>query len=262
MNRVEPRIRWRTVAARGAVVVAALCLAARVGAAQPASGGGVLVGYVIDQLGQPVLGAEILIVDAKTPLSTRTVGAGAYRLENVPGGLHLVRIRRLGYLPLSATIDVKANDTQDMDVVLRRLPQQLDPVVVQAENGEMRGAVREFYQRRKVGMGTYIDRAQIEKRQPIFASDLLRTMLGFRLVPDGSSGYRVVSSRGSGSLTSGNCEVQFFVNGMRYMALRGIDDFNPQDIEAIEAYRGSSTIPPQFNIGNAGCGAIVIWLRR
>ena len=44
------------------------------------------------------------------------------------------------------------------------------------------------------------------------------------------------------------------------------DEFPPQDVEGIELYAGSATIPPQFaprfqSIRTQTCGAVVIWTR-
>ncbi|RMH14199.1 MAG: hypothetical protein D6701_11515, partial [Gemmatimonadetes bacterium] len=56
------------------------------------------------------------------------------------------------------------------------------------------------------------------------------------------------------------------VNGVKRSTVsleRGdLDLIRPEDIEAIEVYRGASEVPAEFGGSDAGCGAIVIWTRR
>jgi hypothetical protein len=60
------------------------------------------------------------------------------------------------------------------------------------------------------------------------------------------------------------------------MTDRGLDDFSPHDIAAIEVYTGAARIPAEFNVtgrdqprwrtdqivGNPRCGVIALWTRR
>jgi hypothetical protein len=51
-----------------------------------------------------------------------------------------------------------------------------------------------------------------------------------------------------------------FVHGLPYSGM--LDDFNADDIEALEVYVGISEIPPEFDKNGRGiCGAIVVWTR-
>ncbi len=63
------------------------------------------------------------------------------------------------------------------------------------------------------------------------------------------------------------CTPMVFMDGRLYkldedLGLNEIDTF---DIEALEFYKGTASIPAEFNYSNnteVGCGAIVIWTRR
>ena len=248
----------------GAVVggLAALGLAAA--GAQRADSSGVLVGNVVDRLGQPITGVELVVVDARGQPAVRTVEGGAYRLEGVDPGPHMVRVRRLGYLAMTALVDVRPADHTEENFVLTALPRALDPVVIQAENGELRAPIPEFYARRSRGLGTFLDRAALRRRNPTRMSDLARTLPGFRVEPNRrvTGATQIVSSRGPASPASAVCPVQLFVDGTPYRSDYGLDDFLPGDVEAVEAYRGRAELPPQLNAGSAACGAIVVWLRR
>ena len=232
--------------------------------AQAADSSGVLVGNVIDRLGQPIAGVELVVVDARGRPAVRTVEGGAYRLEGIAPGPHMIRVRRLGYLAMTALVDVKPADHTEENFVLTALPRTLDPVVIQVENGELRSPLPDFYARRSRGLGTFLDRAELRRRNPTRMSDLARTIPGFRVEPDRTKmgGIQILSSRGPVSFASAICPVQLFVDGAPYRSENGLDDFLPSDIEAVEAYRGGAEVPPQLNAGSAGCGVIVLWLRR
>ena len=64
-------------------------------------------------------------------------------------------------------------------------------------------------------------------------------------------------TRGNGARA---CIPNMFVHGMPYSG--NIDDFNADEIEAIEVYVGISELPAELNtMGRPLCAAIVIWTR-
>jgi hypothetical protein len=80
-------------------------------------------------------------------------------------------------------------------------------------------------------------------------------------------GLRVDCDFGSCRVTSfnetrrimGACRIQYFLDGIPFLG--DIDEMTPDQVEGIEVYRGSSSIPPQFNTGTSMCGVIAIWSR-
>ena len=124
-----------------------------------------------------------------------------------------------------------------------------------------------FRQRRSQGMGIYITRQDIERRRPMYTSDLLRSVPGVELVGGGGgSRPRVALSRGLGM----GCATQVFVDGMlvnrrsfgEIIDFRLDDVVSPGSIEGIEIYRGLSSIPPEFLNADSQCGVIAVWTRR
>jgi hypothetical protein len=64
---------------------------------------------------------------------------------------------------------------------------------------------------------------------------------------------------------NGTCAPAYFLDGRSWVpGPGGLDEFmRPEDIEAIEIYRGPAETPPQFMTStDAHCGVIVIWTRR
>jgi hypothetical protein len=61
------------------------------------------------------------------------------------------------------------------------------------------------------------------------------------------------------------CLPRLFVDGTRvtYDAMNDINSVvNPNQIEALEVFRGPSEIPVEFNDNNSACGVILIWTRH
>ena len=78
--------------------------------------------------------------------------------------------------------------------------------------------------------------------------------------PSGSPGGRG-SRGGGGGGGPGPCVPQLYVHSMSYSG--NVDDFQPDDIEAMEVYVGISQVPAELQSARAHtCGAIVIWTRE
>lgn len=145
--------------------------------------------------------------------------------------------------------------TDSIRLVLSALPRQLEGVTADAR---LKPRLADFYRHRQNGQGTYFDRQQIEQKRVQRLSDLLRRVSGVRLAPD-RTGRLLVRMRSSGLR---DCPPDFWIDGVRAPFLN-VDDIPLSDIEALEVYRGSATLPPELiaRLGNPACGAIVIWTR-
>ncbi len=124
-----------------------------------------------------------------------------------------------------------------------------------------------FRRRRANGLGSYITRAEIERRRPAYTSDLLRAIPGVHLSAAGRGSRPVIDlGRGVGR----NCVTQIFLDGMLMNRRIGgtvpdvrLDDLvSPASIEGIEVYSGLSTIPPEFLTDDSPCGVVAVWTRR
>lgn len=114
--------------------------------------------------------------------------------------------------------------------------------------------------------GQFITRAEIEKRNPLVTSELLRRMQGFRIVD--SAGTPVpVSTRGpKPTLTNRNnnmraCVMLVGLNGNVSSGMT-LNSVPPRDIHGIEVHTGS-TMPSEFSGARPDtyCGVVMIWTR-
>jgi TonB family protein len=225
--------------------------------AQGAEPLGGVVGTVRDSTGAGLVGAELSVVG--TDLRTRSDESGAFRLTNVRRGTAALRVRRLGFRPTTVEVTVDSGANAPVKVTLARLAQELTPVLVRADRRRYTGPFADFYERRDRGFGRFITRADIERRNPMMFTDLLRQIPGVHLVSTPGIDHAV-------RIRGNSCAPLIWVDGMPLSKLVefDLDALSPQDIEGIEVYSGISTVPVQFQWvrGEASCGAIVIWSRQ
>lgn len=257
--RITTTARTPLLCARAALVstliltIANSSTAAQAAGAPP--GAGAISGLVKDSLGN-ILG-NVEVTAMKTGKTVRTDTAGKFVLAGLPHGLLDISFRRLAYQPVVLSIDVPEEDTTNVEVTLGVVAQKLTGVVVQ-EHAEHLRALRDFESRRKQGIGHFITRAQIEKRDPGLLSDMVRSIPGVLVSPT-PSGRAVMHFARTGRM---NCPVQFYVDGVQVDGFN-IDDMPPGDVEGMELYAGPGGLPPEYNrvYSTSNCGTVLIWTR-
>ena len=219
---------------------------------------GVVFGVVKDSSGARI--PAVSIVALKLGVQTVTDDSGAFRLTGLPTGTITLQLRRLGFVPTAFVVTLVAEETRELGVVLAEAAEELDAVDVQASG--LRGKMSGFNARRVRGVGTFITREEIERRQPGKMSQLLRYVPGV-YVPQDNSDMRPSSvgmRRAAGLSSQGSCGAQLYVDGQHYPDGR-LDDFRPAEVEGIEIYKSASEIPAAFRSRDTMCGVIAIWTR-
>ncbi|HEX9347273.1 MAG TPA: SusC/RagA family TonB-linked outer membrane protein [Gemmatimonadales bacterium] len=210
---------------------------------------GTVAGQITDKSNQqPVPGAAVII--SGTSLQGRTSREGRYTITNVPAGRYSVQVRLIGYATATQPVTVAAGETATADFALTAAAVPLDAVVVSATGQEQL--------KRELGnnVGT-IDAAKVAQQVlPTNAADLLNSRVpGVEVMQSGGTtgtGSRV-RIRGSTSLSLRN-EPIATVDGVRVdntanadgnlgvggQAPSRLNDFNPDDFEAVEVVKGPS----------------------
>src|SRR5581483_6773853 len=101
-------------------------------------------------------------------------------------------------------------------------------------------------------------RADIQNRDPLLLSDMMRTVPGTMLTPTNILGRMVLKFSRSPS-----CTPNYFIDGL-FAPNFNIDDMPVRDVEGIELYAGFAGLPGQFAKqmpGSKVCGTVVIWTR-
>jgi TonB family protein len=217
---------------------------------------GAITGAVRDSSGARLAGADLSI--AGTTLRTVSDTAGRFRLVGVPMGAGTLQVRRLGYRAASVPVMVEDGATATITVTLLQLPQELDPVLVEARRQPGVRYLQGFYERRSKGHGYFVTREQIASRNTSFMTDVLRS-----LVP----GVRISSSRlarNAVRLRGSRCAPLVWLDGAPAMAGEfDLDVLSPETVSGIEIYSGPATVPVEFRStrGLEACGVIVVWSR-
>jgi hypothetical protein len=250
-----------------------------------------LVGTVLDSIGAPIAGVEVGISD----LSRRelTDPRGRFELTGIGAGEHHVLARRLGYGVADVTIPFRDGETLERTIVLSKVS-TLDSVVVRAEHVDV--LMRDFEENRRIGLGHFVTRDQLERIKGQTLTRALRDVPGVILARGGVSHAWVLSSRARASLCrpvqpgvhSACYDANGIYNPSPSEAARGIgagcyvqvylDDnllnrgrptppfdahtFPVDQIEAVEFYAGVAELPARYSTLNTDCGLLVIHTRR
>jgi hypothetical protein len=217
---------------------------------------GSITGTVKDSLGATITGADITA--SSTSARAETDDRGKFTLKNIPAGPVEVYVHRIGFRPDTVELTVYAGQSTPVEVVLHPVIPQLQTVVVHGRQ-DATGRIAEFYARKDRGIGRFITRSEIERRNPSNLNDMFRMVPGARLVNFGP-GRTYLRFRGM------QCPPMIWLDGTPLLAGEfDLDALSPYSIEGIEIYSGLSTVPAQF-MGNryisSSCGTIVIWSRE
>lgn len=229
---------------------------------------------------RPLMLALAVLVDAQGDSVARAVSddLGRFTLTaREPGVFHVVATA-LGYLDVEAG-DFELGTDGVMSVDVRLEP---DPLSLPGLDVVGRGAVREpplvrngFFDRLSQGMGTFFTPVDLERTHHTRITELLGGV-PYLTVVNAYPSDRVLMQDG-GTL----CTPIVVIDGLLTSVIRGQRRrpgtsadvpgsegnleavVSLKDIEAIEVYRGSQGLPPQFAPMTQGeCGAIIIWTKR
>lgn len=253
-----PRFRSSVRVLTGGIL--ALCSAAVSVEARAQQGTSALVVTVTSHgSGRPVMGARVSIVG--TQIAATTDAAGRLRMAGLPTGTQTVEVRRLGYATRLKLVNLQPGQSTPVsfDLEVEAIP----VAAIRVEGKRLRDWGAEYLERsgfdrrRKTGLGSFITRAELERRNPSFLSDALRAVPGINFQPNTMRGDAYVSMVRAGR----PCPIQYFVDGQLIGPGFNIDEIAAGDVEGLEIYRGASQVPPEFNRRTASCGVIAVWTR-
>jgi hypothetical protein len=238
-------------------------------AQQPIANGaasrGTVDGVVSDTALAPLDNATVSILGSD--LRVVTGANGRFRLTQLPSGSYIVFVRRLGFKLVSATVQIAAADTLRISFTLQPAATTLDATIITARYESPRMA--EFEERRefaeKFGGGQFMTADEIDKRNTVFATELIRTFHGIQVgegyIPRSGRGSFATSGRAAGSINS-SCYPTVWLDGVLLPGPVNLDNLpSPKELAGIEVYPGPATVPARYAAGGMPCGAILIWTR-
>jgi hypothetical protein len=224
----------------------------------------ILGGRVMDRTSnEPVQDAvvEVLNPAGRRVHQARTDRDGFFVFELRQAGEYRVRTARIGYsTTTSGPVQVEERQSVQVEIKLSTGEVQLEALTVTARSQPPRSNFLEregFYDREKMGFGLFLTSAELNQRHATQTADLFRGLAGVQVTSAGGTRYNVSMSR-----NSGNCPPRILLDAGPVSG-SDLDSFvQPQDIEAIEIYRGPSETPGRWMANSSSCGLIVIWTKR
>lgn len=207
--------------------------------------------------------AEVLLDDSVRTLTDRK---GYFELDPVPAGVHDVLVRKMGFVPVRFRVAVTAGDLWDGTLRMDRTAQALPAVVVLESSKALKNHrprwIDGFVERRRVGLGTFLDRVDIENAHAARTANLIARAAGITTYQGFGYDELHTSRCGAGSTRKGiifvdGIKMESSVNG-RFATL---GDYTPATLWGIEIFRGRGSIPPQYDDPQA-CLVILLWTNR
>lgn len=215
----------------------------------------------------PVAGAEVSVKSGKVERVSRSDASGLVVADGLAAGSVEIRVRRIGFSQAQMLARVALGENE-FTINIDGSSVALDEMRV-VGNKPVVGRLEDFEMRLKRGdANTVFTWSQIEKRNPIALSQMLRGIPGIQI--EDSLGLKiVVSSRGQKMARNGlnnfldKCVLRIAVDGVIMPEITNLDAIVPRDVYGLEVFNGPSRLPPQLGSGRSDnwCGLIAIWTK-
>lgn len=230
------------------------------GAQRP--GTALLIGRVtVDSTQQVVPGAEVLIPSLS--LRALTDSLGRFRIEGVAPGRRGLRVNKIGYAPLRTAVEFSTGDTVEMEIGISTSAEEMAAIEIIARQNASRSLL-DFERRRASRTGDFLTAEDLRIRSRGRLSEALRTLGGVNVMTGNTGGTYLIGARtgrGSTCFTAVMLDGSWVYDGDRYQSPFDVNSINPDDIAAIEYYRGLSNTPVELQGIRNSCGVLVIWTK-
>ena len=256
--------------------VAMLAMAVMLAAAAPVAGAqhapgktelppppAVVMGKIVGPDKKGLLDAEVVLDTSRTLTDKK----GRFEFYPTPAGMHDVVVRKIGFRPVRFRVAVTAADVWDGTIMLERTAQALPEVVVLDSAKSLKNYrprwIDDFLARRRAGMGTFIDRVQIENSMATTTAQLLMRAPG--ISSHSVLGFDQLQVSRCGGFGSGNKGVVWVDGARAESSVTGrfsiFSQMPPERLSAIEIFRGMNEVPAEYYEPSA-CFVVLLWTSR
>lgn len=237
-----------------------------------------VLGVFDAESGQPVMDADV--TNLLTGVGAKTSRTGTVALSFLPDGGGMVRIRKLGYAMQTLTVAISPADTAPVTVVLTPAV-QLPEVVTRAQLRYLSPNLRGFEERKRTGLGYYIDEKTLRKDENRALGDVLVSHVpGINIVPGHGSRMLLMKSRrcmvgGPPEVYVDGVQVHYFPapTAQLFRRLRkgrpppsvgpiDLSQFDVTNLAAVEYYPDNAMAPMEYNGTSKRCGVLLLWTRE
>jgi len=183
-----------------------------------------ITGRVIDENGDPIIGASIIEIGSVNGTISDTEGRFSLNVKDDA----VIRISYVGYL----VQEINTKGKKNIDVILKESPKTLEEVVVVGYGIQRKSDL--------TGSIVSVKASEMNAIPTTSVAEMLRGKAAGVVVTQNSNrpgGGSDILIRGKKSLTAGNAPL-FIVDGV---PVSNIDDFNSQDIESVEILKDASS---------------------
>ena len=226
---------------------------------------GTISGKVLADSGRgPIANVEVMLTDLG--LGTTTNERGEYSFGGLLPGSHRLYARKIGYADVNMPIELGDAERRERDIVMTRVT-VLDSMQIKAKWTPREEGMRLFEENRKLGLGKYVTRAELDNANGRIVPQLLVMFpnLSVGQVTSGPEAGKYKASwvgRGPKSMMSRTgCQLMVFVDGV-HVRDYDLNEYPPSAVAGIEFYRGGAQTPPEYSRMGSGCGVIAIHLRK
>lgn len=232
--------------------------------------GQTIVGRLLDgESMQPIPRGFVQLLDSDSIQAAATYGddGGLFILDAPRPGMYLIQVEAFSYHSMQdGPVELGPADTVGVEFFVLPKPEELDPIVVEAQRTEFRLRTSGFYRRQGRGTGQFITREDIDDIRPHDVSSLLVWGApGIMLRPNraGAMVAAFPAGRSSTSTLIGWCFPMYFLDGLPLEVTDNDIAFpiHPNDIAAVEVYSTRADTPVQYRDARARCGTVLIWSR-
>lgn len=245
-----------------------------------------LVGRIVDaRSGRPVPSATIRLHRTEAEgavISAVAASDGSFVIRAPTAGSYRVTIEAPGYAQEVPNRLFLAQGVTHIVVVAAIDAIRMEAVTVEARARSSRLDAAGFYGRMQHEVGRFIERAEIEERDPRRITDLLRGIAGLRVVESGNRSDIVMRGGRMGSMGGGLsannrtadalCAPEIYIDGQvvsrggsvtqaRDFPRHDLNEILPARVEAIEVYASAARVPVRFGGSHAACGVVLFWTR-
>ncbi len=246
-------------------------------AGAPLAAQAALRGIVVEEgTNRPLPGVTVML--DRTFQQTLTDQSGRFLLTDLPLGARALLFRSIGHIPLRMQVILSQGDTATANVSLMSDPFRLDSLMVTAPSGaRVNPRLVEFEERRRMGIGFFLDSAYLRRADGRRMSEVLREAPNIRVLPSAEGAatvrYFAASVRRTG-MHGEACLLSIYLDGVPMYRSGGVGsggfgapidlsrDINISSLDAVEVYASASEVPVEYSGRAADCGVILLWTRR
>jgi carboxypeptidase family protein len=213
---------------------------------------GLVVGYLIDDTGEPFIDARVTLDDS---LEAHSEFDGRFVFANVATGSHQLIARYIGATPVRRTIDVMARDTTLVAMTMSKVVTLSTMNIASPERARM---LREQYEDRQLSYRHFMYDSTYVGRQSSMAN-VFQTVPSVRVKRIGLTDFTLLVPDGR----SGLCVPGLLVDGAPINDFGQLAAIPPSRVVDVEIYPSAMQIPSEFQRGGIRyrCGLVVVWTK-